>query len=95
MAVPGEAQKLSHSGTFGWKVHSGELFWSDETYRILGFTRETNPRLDLVFGRIHREDRERLSSSFFGYDPVAPPLWRALPFAHEDRANSKPSGNPR
>ncbi len=34
-----EAQRLSHSGTFGWKVSSGELVWSDETYRILGFTR--------------------------------------------------------
>jgi PAS domain S-box-containing protein len=55
-----EAQRLSHSGTFGWKVNSGELDWSDETYRILGFTRETNPTLDLVFDRIHPDDRERL-----------------------------------
>ena len=55
-----EAQKLSHSGTFGWKVRSGDLIWSDETYRILGFTRETNPTLDLVFDRIHPEDRNRL-----------------------------------
>src|SRR6201995_5207857 len=55
-----EAQKLSHSGTFGWKVSSGELVWSDETYRILGFARETNPTLDLVFDRIHPEDRDRL-----------------------------------
>src|SRR5258708_39862490 len=30
-----EAQRLSHSGTFGWKVQSGELVWSDETYKIL------------------------------------------------------------
>ena len=37
-----EAHTLSHSGTFGWKVSSGELVWSDETYKILGFTRETN-----------------------------------------------------
>jgi PAS domain S-box-containing protein len=55
-----EAQRLSHSGTFGWKVSSGELIWSDETYRILGFTRETHPTLDLVFDRIHPEDRDRL-----------------------------------
>ncbi len=55
-----EAQRLSHSGTFGWKVHSGELIWSDETYRILGITRETNPTLDLVFDRIHPEDRDRM-----------------------------------
>jgi PAS domain-containing protein len=55
-----EAQRLSHSGTFGWKVQSGELVWSDETYRILGFTRETNPTLDLVFDRIHPEDLDRV-----------------------------------
>ena len=55
-----EAQKLSHSGTFGWKVDSGELLWSDETYRILGFTRETNPTFDLVFDRIHPEDLDRM-----------------------------------
>src|SRR6202047_2021410 len=55
-----EAQRLSHSGTFGWKVHSGELIWSDETYKILGFTRQTNPTLDLVFDRVHPDDRDRL-----------------------------------
>jgi len=55
-----EAQKLSHSGIFAWKVTSGMLEWSDETYTILGFSRETNPTLDLVFDRIHPEDRERL-----------------------------------
>jgi PAS domain S-box-containing protein len=55
-----ESQRLSHSGTFGWKVDSGELIWSDETYRILGFTRETNPALDLAFDRIHPDDRDRL-----------------------------------
>jgi len=55
-----EAQRLSHSGTFGWKVRSGELVWSDETYRILGFAPETNPTLDLVFDRIHPEDRDQL-----------------------------------
>src|ERR1700747_2459892 len=55
-----EAQRLSHSGTFGSKVSSGELVWSDETYRILGFTRETNPTLDLVFDRVHPDDLDRV-----------------------------------
>jgi PAS domain S-box-containing protein len=55
-----EAQRLSHSGTFGWKVQSGELVWSDETYKILGLTRQTNPTLDLVFDRVHPDDRNRL-----------------------------------
>jgi hypothetical protein len=42
------------------EVHSGELIWSDETYKILGFARQTNPTLDLVFDRVHPEDRNRL-----------------------------------
>ena len=55
-----KAQRLTHSGTFGWKVSSGELVWSDKTYRILGFARETNPTLDLVFDRVHPEDLDRV-----------------------------------
>src|ERR1700676_1571351 len=55
-----EAQKLSHSGIFAWQVSSGMLEWSDETYRILGFSRETNPTLDLVFDRIHPEDLDHM-----------------------------------
>jgi PAS domain S-box-containing protein len=58
-----EAQKLGHSGTFGWKVSSGELVWSEETRRILGFSQETNPTLDLVFDRIHPDDRYRMEQT--------------------------------
>src|SRR5882762_10248373 len=29
-----EAQRLSHTGSFGWKPDTGEIVWSDETYRI-------------------------------------------------------------
>jgi PAS domain S-box-containing protein len=54
-----EAQKLGHSGIFAWQVESGMLEWSDETYKILGFTRETHPTLDLAFDRVHPEDRAR------------------------------------
>jgi PAS domain S-box-containing protein len=52
-----EAQRLSHTGSFGWKVSSGEIFWSDETHRIFEYDRAKNPTLDLVVQRIHPEDR--------------------------------------
>src|SRR3954447_11503669 len=29
-----EAQRLSRTGSFGWDVSGGEIYWSDETYRI-------------------------------------------------------------
>ena len=34
-----EAQKLSHTGSFGWKPDGGEIVWSDETYRIFEYDR--------------------------------------------------------
>jgi PAS domain S-box-containing protein len=55
-----EAQKLSHTGSFGWKVETGEIIWSDETYRILGLDRTVTPALDLVLQRVHAEDVERV-----------------------------------
>src|ERR1700704_3009782 len=32
-----EAQRLSHTGSFGWDVLTGEIYWSDETYRIFEY----------------------------------------------------------
>jgi formate hydrogenlyase transcriptional activator len=52
-----EAQKLSHTGSFGWKTDSGEIVWSDETYRIFEYDRAEKPTLNMVFQRIHPHDR--------------------------------------
>jgi PAS domain S-box-containing protein len=52
-----EAQKLSHTGSFGWDVSSGKIYWSQETYRIFEYDPPTEPTLDLVFHRTHPEDR--------------------------------------
>ncbi len=54
-----EAQKLSKTGSFGWDLSSGEIYWSDETYRILGYGREIRPGLEAVLQRTHPEDRGR------------------------------------
>src|SRR4029077_3019436 len=53
-----EAQELSHTGSFGWKVSSGEIFWSAETFRIFQCGPETKPTVDLVLSRVHPDDRE-------------------------------------
>jgi len=52
-----EAQRLSHTGSFGWKPDSGEIVWSDETYRIFEYDRAEKPTLDMLFQRIHPHDR--------------------------------------
>ncbi|HWS69924.1 MAG TPA: AAA family ATPase [Steroidobacteraceae bacterium] len=52
-----EAQRLSHTGSFGWRPSSGKTYWSDETFRIFEFDRATTPSVDLMMGqRIHPED---------------------------------------
>jgi formate hydrogenlyase transcriptional activator len=52
-----EAQRLSHTGSFGWKTESGEIVWSDETYRIFEYGHGVKPTIDLVAQRVHPEDR--------------------------------------
>jgi len=52
-----EAQRLSHTGSFGWKVSSGEIFWSDETFRIFQCNPGTNPTVEFVLSRVHPDDR--------------------------------------
>jgi len=51
-----EAQRLSKTGSFGWTVSSGEILWSDETFRIFQYDRTTKPTLELILQRIHPED---------------------------------------
>jgi PAS domain S-box-containing protein len=52
-----EAQRLSGTGSFGWNLSNGEVFWSDENFRIFQYDRTTNPTLELIVQRIHPEDR--------------------------------------
>jgi len=51
-----EAQRLSHTGSFGWKTSTGEIFWSDETFRIFQYDRSTKPTVELIAQRVHPED---------------------------------------
>jgi PAS domain S-box-containing protein len=51
------AQRLSHTGSFGWKPDTGEIVWSDETYRIFEYDRSVEPTIDSVVQRVHPEDR--------------------------------------
>lgn len=55
-----EAQTLSHTGSFGWDISSGEQFWSEETYRIFEFDRTTNPSFEIALQRVHPDDLQRV-----------------------------------
>ena len=51
------AQPLSRTGSFGWHVSSGKLYWSEETFRIFGCDRSREPTLEFVVERTHPDDR--------------------------------------
>ena len=53
-----EAQRLSHTGSFGWKPSSGEIFWSEESFRIFECDPKTKPTVDFILSRVHREDHD-------------------------------------
>jgi signal transduction histidine kinase len=59
-----EAQRLSHTGSFGWDPASGKIFWSDETYRIFECEPTIEPTIQLVLDRTHPDDRTRLRQIF-------------------------------
>ena len=50
------AQTLSHTGSFGWDISTGEQFWSEETYRIFEYDQTVKPTLEVAFNRVHPDD---------------------------------------
>ena len=56
-AYMAEAQRLSRTGSFGWKPDTGEIVWSEETYRIFEYDRSVKPTIDSLVQRVHPEDR--------------------------------------
>src|SRR5258708_890333 len=72
-----EAQKLSHTGSFGWKPDSGEIIWSAETYRIFEYDRAVTPTIALVGQRVHPEDRADFQSAIERASEGAPDLEHA------------------
>ncbi len=55
-----EAQRLSHTGSFGCKFSTGEMFWSEETFGIFGYHRATTPATEAILQRVHPEDKARV-----------------------------------
>jgi PAS domain S-box-containing protein len=51
-----EAQRLSHTGSFGWNLSSGEIYWSRESFRIFGYEGDDKATIEMVFRRTHPDD---------------------------------------
>jgi len=53
-----QAQTLSHTGSWRWRVGTGEVSWSAEHFRIFGFDpATTQPSYATFMERVHAEDR--------------------------------------
>ena len=60
-----EGQRISHTGSWGWNVATGELFWSREHFRIFGFNPETaKASYPMFLERIHPQDRPFVEQTF-------------------------------
>jgi PAS domain S-box-containing protein len=61
-----EAQRLSHTGSWAWAPATGEIrYWSEETYRVLGFDPDAGPpRFETFFERLCSEDQVRVRELF-------------------------------
>jgi PAS domain S-box-containing protein len=51
-----EAQRLSVTGSFGWRIADNFTVWSQETYRIFELDPALKPTVELVLGRTHPDD---------------------------------------
>ncbi|HMG33096.1 MAG TPA: PAS domain-containing protein [Blastocatellia bacterium] len=56
-----EAQRLSQTGSFSWRVETDEVTWSEEVYRIFQFEPGTPVTLELIASRVHPEDQTKLN----------------------------------
>ena len=50
------AQRLSRTGSFGWNVARGDIFWSAESFNIFGYDKALIANIEMVLQRVHPED---------------------------------------
>ena len=86
-----EGQRLSLTGSFSWRVETGEITWSEELYRIFEFDRDVPVTLELIGSRVHPEDipllndmiaRARGAGSDFEYEHRLQMSDRSVKYVH-------------
>lgn len=59
-----QAQQIAHLGHWSWDVTSGNLYWSDEIYRIFGYQPgEIEPTYEKFIDTLHPDDVDRIKQS--------------------------------
>jgi len=60
-----EAQELAHIGHWKRNIATGEMYWSDEVYRIFGFKpQEFNVTYDVFLSHVYQKDRDYIINLF-------------------------------
>jgi C4-dicarboxylate-specific signal transduction histidine kinase len=59
-ALLAEAQRLSSTGSFSWRVATDEITWSEQLYRIFEFDVGVPVTLELIRSRVHPDDTQSL-----------------------------------
>ncbi|WCL55306.1 PAS domain-containing sensor histidine kinase [Gimibacter soli] len=58
------AQQLANVGSWDWNIATGDLYWSDEVYRICGYDNTSQPPgMTEVARMIHPEDRDKVKEA--------------------------------
>ena len=60
------AQKIARMGSWEWDIITGEIYWSDELYRIFGLTPGEPAKLEMewIFSQVHPLDIAALRKAF-------------------------------
>ncbi len=58
-----EAQRITHIGSWRWDIDNDRLSWSDEHYRIYGFSQDSPVSVERFMDAIHPSDRESVRSA--------------------------------
>ena len=58
-----QAQRVTATGSLWWKVATGEIIWSDESYRVMDYPRSTTPSVERIMDRVHPDDRALVAAT--------------------------------
>ncbi len=74
------SQRIANMGSWDWEIESGELFWSEEVYRLFELSPDDfAPSYEAFLARVHAEDRKSVERA------VAEALDGGRPYAIDHR----------
>lgn len=54
------AQRIAKLGSWEWDLGTGNVFWSEQLFEILGLPKSTRAHYDTYIERVHPDDRDRV-----------------------------------